>query len=146
MATITSVCRAPIGPIRDLPETRQLLEMLLSEVGAVARACGYDLAEARERARGLMGGLVMGEVLDDADRLLAFADDHPIGHLLGAHIEMTRTPGRDYPVGATYQPDEVALPMTVDQLAAVRDAAASIPARAGRHVFDDFIIVLQGPA
>jgi glyoxylase-like metal-dependent hydrolase (beta-lactamase superfamily II) len=76
------------------------------------------------------------------DRLVAFTSSRPVSHVMGCHIEMTRTPGRDYPVGATYQPDEVALPMTVDQLAAVRDAAASIPARPGRHVFDDFIIVL----
>jgi hydroxyacylglutathione hydrolase len=75
------------------------------------------------------------------DRLVAFTSSRPVSHVMGCHIEMTRTPGCDYPVGATYQPDEVALPMTVDQLAAVRDAAASIPARAGRHVFDDFIIV-----
>jgi hypothetical protein len=26
------------------------------------------------------------------DRLLAFAADHPVGHLLGGHIEMTRNP------------------------------------------------------
>jgi carboxymethylenebutenolidase len=31
-------------------------------------------AEARRRAQGLMGGLVTAEVMDDADRLLAFAD------------------------------------------------------------------------
>lgn len=54
MATITAVCQSPIGPIRDLPHTRQLLARLLDEVDAVARACGYDLAEARERARGLI--------------------------------------------------------------------------------------------
>jgi glyoxylase-like metal-dependent hydrolase (beta-lactamase superfamily II) len=75
------------------------------------------------------------------DRLVAFTSSRPVTHVMGCHIEMTRTPGRDYPVGAAYQPDEVALPMTVDQLAAVRDAAASIPARGGRHVFDHFIIV-----
>jgi len=50
LATITAVCRAPIGPIRDLPETAALLETLLDEVTDVARAHGYDLPEARERA------------------------------------------------------------------------------------------------
>ena len=52
MATVTSVCRAAIGPIRDLPATRQLALTLLDEVTRVARACGYDLPEAHERARG----------------------------------------------------------------------------------------------
>ena len=55
MATITSVCRAPIGAIRDLPETHQLIDGLLDEVTAVARAYGYDLPESRERARGIIG-------------------------------------------------------------------------------------------
>jgi 2-dehydropantoate 2-reductase len=55
MATITSVCRAPLGPIRDLPETHQLLDQIIDEVGAVASACGYDLPEARQRARATIG-------------------------------------------------------------------------------------------
>jgi 2-dehydropantoate 2-reductase len=51
MATITSVCRAPIGPIRDLPETLRLVDQLIDEVSRVAAACGYDLPEANHRAR-----------------------------------------------------------------------------------------------
>jgi len=54
MATITAVCRAPIGEIRDLPESRALIETLLDEVSAVAHACGYDLPEARQRAHTMM--------------------------------------------------------------------------------------------
>jgi hydroxyacylglutathione hydrolase len=73
------------------------------------------------------------------DRLVAFARSRPVTHVMGCHIEMTRIPRRDYPVGTTYQPDEAALPMTVEQLVAVRDAAAAA-GRRGRHVFDDFIV------
>ena len=51
MATITSVCRAPIGQIRDLPASHELALTLLEEVAAVARACGYALPAAHERAR-----------------------------------------------------------------------------------------------
>ena len=54
MATITSVCRAPIGPIRELPETRRLLEDLFDEVTAVGRAAGYDLSDARQRMLGIL--------------------------------------------------------------------------------------------
>ncbi len=50
MATLTSVCQSPIGPIRDLAETRALSAALLREVGEVARACGYDLAPLEARA------------------------------------------------------------------------------------------------
>jgi 2-dehydropantoate 2-reductase len=45
MATATALCEAPIGPIRDLPETAALMERLLQEFQAVARACGYELPD-----------------------------------------------------------------------------------------------------
>jgi hydroxyacylglutathione hydrolase len=76
------------------------------------------------------------------DRLVDFARARPVTHVLGCHIEMSRSPGRDYPVGATYQPDEAALPMTVNQLTAVRDAARSVAGRRGAHAFGDFTIVV----
>ena len=75
------------------------------------------------------------------DRLVAFADDHPVSYVLGCHIEMTREPGRDYPIRTTYQPDEPPLEMTVAQLRAVQQAAHWIGDRGGVHVFDDFIVV-----
>jgi glyoxylase-like metal-dependent hydrolase (beta-lactamase superfamily II) len=78
------------------------------------------------------------------DHLVTFAAARPVTHIMGCHIEMTRRPRRDYPIGATYQPDEPPLPMTVAQLRAVRDAAVSVAARPGVHVFDDFII-FNGP-
>ncbi len=74
------------------------------------------------------------------DRLAEFAAARKVTHVMGCHIEMTRTPGKDYPIGARYQPDEPPLQMTVQQLAAVRDATASVAGRPGAHVFDDFII------
>lgn len=74
------------------------------------------------------------------DRLVAFAETHPVSYVLGCHIEMTRTPGQDYKIRTTYQPDEARLEMSVDQLRAVRAAVASIGGRPGTHVFDDFIV------
>lgn len=53
MATLTSVCQAAIGPIRELPETRAFAETLLHEVADVALAYGYDLAHLDERALGV---------------------------------------------------------------------------------------------
>jgi hydroxyacylglutathione hydrolase len=78
------------------------------------------------------------------DTLVAFTQSRSVSHVLGCHIEMTRRPGHDFPLGATYQPDEVPLQMTVAQLTAVRDAAASVASRPGVHTFDDFII-FNGP-
>jgi glyoxylase-like metal-dependent hydrolase (beta-lactamase superfamily II) len=74
------------------------------------------------------------------DRMVALADSRPVTHVLGCHIEMTRRPGRDYPLGAPYQPDEPPLEMTVGQLRTVRAAAQSVAGRPGEHRFDDFII------
>jgi 2-dehydropantoate 2-reductase len=50
MATITAVCQSALGPIRALPATRELTATLLAETAAVARAYGYDLPAASERA------------------------------------------------------------------------------------------------
>lgn len=74
------------------------------------------------------------------DRLSAYAHAHDVRHVMGCHNEMTTTPGRDYPLGARYQPDEPPIQMTVAQLDAVRDAAHSIADKPGVHRFDDFII------
>lgn len=79
------------------------------------------------------------------DRLVDFADAHAVTAVLGAHIEMTSTPGRDFALGSTWHPNEAALPMTVDQLRAIRDAAASVRGARGAHQFDDFAI-WNGPS
>ena len=39
-------------------------------------------------------------------RLAEFVAAHPVAHVLGAHVEMTATPGVNYPYGTIYQPDE----------------------------------------
>ena len=40
-------------------------------------------------------------------RLVAFSQHHLIMHVLGTHIEMSNVPGRDYPQGSIYQPQEI---------------------------------------
>jgi glyoxylase-like metal-dependent hydrolase (beta-lactamase superfamily II) len=82
--------------------------------------------------------------LDSMERTVAFAATRQITHVMGCHVEMTNEPGRDYPAGCTYQPDERPLQMTVEQLIAVRDAARSIKGEPGAHTFDDFVI-MNGP-
>jgi hydroxyacylglutathione hydrolase len=77
------------------------------------------------------------------DRMVQLAQRRKVTHVLGCHVEMTSKPGRDYPIGAAYQPDERALQMTASQLTAVRDAAASLAGQRGVHKFSDFIIYSQ---
>lgn len=74
------------------------------------------------------------------DRLLDFCSTHAVTHVLGCHIEMTTTPGVDYPVRTTFQPEEPPLEMTVDHLRAVRAALRDVGPSPARHVCDDFIL------
>lgn len=78
------------------------------------------------------------------DRLLAFTATRPVTHVLGCHIEMTTTPGVDYPVRTTYQPDEPPLEMTVDRLHAIRRAIDEVGDCTGRHAYPDFILCRDG--
>lgn len=82
----------------------------------------------------------MPAYLDSLSRLVTFTETHPVTHVMGCHIEMSRTPRRDYPMGCRYQPHEADLPMTVAQLVAARDAALSVAGKRGIHIFDDFLI------
>lgn len=75
------------------------------------------------------------------DRLVAFAGNRKITHVLGCHVEMKRRPGRDYPIGATYQPRERAPELTPKDLTAMRDAVAAVGGRPGIHRFADFVLI-----
>jgi glyoxylase-like metal-dependent hydrolase (beta-lactamase superfamily II) len=77
------------------------------------------------------------------DRLIDFATDRPVVNILGCHIEMTSTPGVDYPVRTTYQPDEPSLQMTVDQLKDIGSALNQIGGLPGRYPFSDFVICVD---
>jgi glyoxylase-like metal-dependent hydrolase (beta-lactamase superfamily II) len=74
------------------------------------------------------------------NRLVDFAATRPVTHVLGCHVEMTGRPGRDYPLGASYQPDERPPQMPVRRLTEIRDAAASVEGSRGVHRFDDFVL------
>jgi hydroxyacylglutathione hydrolase len=84
------------------------------------------------------------EFVASLDRLVEFASARAVTHVMGCHIEMSRRPGRDYPIGSAYQPDEPPIEMTLEQLRAVRDAARLAEAKPGVHKHDDFI-VFNGP-
>jgi glyoxylase-like metal-dependent hydrolase (beta-lactamase superfamily II) len=77
------------------------------------------------------------------NRLVAFCEAHKVTWVMGCHIEMTDRPYRDYPIGSTYQPRERALPLTVAQLTALRDAATRVEGRRGAHRFEDFIVFYE---
>jgi 2-dehydropantoate 2-reductase len=45
MATLTSACDQPVGPVREDPRAAALLRQLMAEVASVGRACGVELAK-----------------------------------------------------------------------------------------------------
>ncbi|WP_322633138.1 MBL fold metallo-hydrolase [Glycomyces albidus] len=77
------------------------------------------------------------------DRLAAWCESHPVSHVVGCHVEMSVQPGVSYPRGWTYQPDEAALPMTVEQLQELQQAVKTIGGAPGIHTFDAFEIWYQ---
>lgn len=80
------------------------------------------------------------------DRIATFARTHPIRALLGAHIEMTQVPKRDYGHEAPTHPDEHRLEMPVESIAELREglkADLSVPEKPQVH--DHFIIVPVPP-
>lgn len=74
------------------------------------------------------------------DRLMAFANEHPVLHFLGAHIENSKEPGRDYPQGTVDQPNEHELQLNRAQLFQLDSAVRSMRGRFTRTVLPDFTI------
>jgi glyoxylase-like metal-dependent hydrolase (beta-lactamase superfamily II) len=78
---------------------------------------------------------------ESLDRLVTYAEGHPVSHVMGAHIEMSRRAGRDFPIGSRRRRrDEAPLPMTVEALSRVRDAAHTAAPQPGVHRHDGFAI------
>jgi hydroxyacylglutathione hydrolase len=73
-------------------------------------------------------------------RLVNFTSTHKISYILGNHIEMSNTPGKDYPIGTTFQPDEHILPLKVKDLLSLNEALIKLGDKPTREVHDDFII------
>jgi hydroxyacylglutathione hydrolase len=78
-------------------------------------------------------------------RLLQFANTHPVLHFLGAHVENSRTPGVDYPVGTVDQPDEHGVDMTQAQLAELDSVVRAMRGHFVRTIRRDFTVWPQTP-
>lgn len=73
-------------------------------------------------------------------RLVDFTDAKLIAHILGTHIENTRTPYLDYPGGTTYQPDEHSLELGRGSLLELHEALTQMRGVVVRKVMRDFTI------
>jgi hypothetical protein len=75
-------------------------------------------------------------------RLLDFTLDKPVCHVLGTHIEMSTTPGVDFPLGSTYHPDEHPLPLGRAHLQELLAGLIGMQDDPHIEVHDEFIIRL----
>ena len=73
-------------------------------------------------------------------RLCDFVNNHKISNILGNHIEMTKTAGKDYPTGTTFQPDEHILPLKVSDLLLLNESLKQLGEIPKRETHADFII------
>jgi hypothetical protein len=63
-----------------------------------------------------------------------------VAHILGNHIENTRTPYLDYRVGTVYQPDEHALELGRGELLELNEALRQMNGQIVRMAMRDFTI------
>jgi len=80
-----------------------------------------------------------------ADRLDSFAKSHPIKALLGAHIEMTTTPGQDYPMRAPTHPSEHPLPLSPAVIGELKEAVDHAEPMPKIDPHKDFIVYPRPP-
>jgi hydroxyacylglutathione hydrolase len=73
-------------------------------------------------------------------RLVGFTRSRDVSHVLGAHIENSRTPYADYPEGTAFQPDEHALELGRAHLLELHDALGAMAPGIARRALRDFTI------
>jgi hydroxyacylglutathione hydrolase len=78
------------------------------------------------------------------DRLVGWCSQRPVTYLLGCHIEMTTTPGVDYPPWCSYQPNETPLELTTEHLTQIHTTLKTHNLRPGRYVLPQMIITPVG--
>jgi glyoxylase-like metal-dependent hydrolase (beta-lactamase superfamily II) len=83
---------------------------------------------------------------ESIDRAVAFTKGRKVSHVLGAHIEMTTSPGQDFPQGAPTHPGEHALELSYADLLELQAAVHKMGATPARDRHRDFIVWPLPPA
>ncbi|MBI2150253.1 MAG: MBL fold metallo-hydrolase [Acidobacteria bacterium] len=78
-------------------------------------------------------------------RLVDFTRDRPVAHILGTHIEQSRTPFIDYPRGTAYQPDEHSLELSRGHLLELNDALVRLNGAPGRILLPSVAVLPRLP-
>ena len=77
---------------------------------------------------------------DSIDRVTAFTNKRHVSHILGAHVEMTTAPGKDFIDAAPTHPAEHALELPYADLLALQAAVHKMGDTPVRDIHDDFIV------
>jgi hydroxyacylglutathione hydrolase len=78
-------------------------------------------------------------------RMLRFTEGKILAHILGNHIEQTRIPYLDYPVGTMYQPNEHEWALSRGVLFEIQDGLESMHGSPQRITYRDFSLWPAGP-
>ena len=74
------------------------------------------------------------------ERLISFIEGKPVAHILGNHIEQSRTPFLDFPIGSIYHPNEHPLELTYGTLLELEDGLKAMNGKPRRLATRDFTI------
>ena len=77
-------------------------------------------------------------------RLVEFAKTHPVSAVMGTHIEMSRTPGKVFPRGSTFQPGETSLALTMEDLLALDESLRGAGAKPQEIAMPKFVVTPIG--
>jgi hydroxyacylglutathione hydrolase len=80
------------------------------------------------------------QFVQSIQRLVDFTQSKIVAHILGNHIENSRTPYLDYKIGTVYQPDEHALELGRGELLELNEAVHRMSGRIVRMAMRDFTI------
>ena len=83
---------------------------------------------------------------DSIDRVVAFTKGRQVSHILGAHVELTTTPGQDFPMRAPAHPSEHVLELPYADLLELQAAVQRMGDTPVRAKHDDFIVYPLPPA
>jgi glyoxylase-like metal-dependent hydrolase (beta-lactamase superfamily II) len=81
-----------------------------------------------------------------AQRLADFVGTHDVAHVLGTHIEQTKTAFLDYPRGTNYQPEEHSLDLTRAHVIELNDAFIKMGNSPATVALPEFTISVRVPA
>lgn len=79
------------------------------------------------------------------DRVVEAVGRRKVSHVLGAHVEMTTTPGKDLPQGALVHADEHVLELPYADLLELQEAVHVMGDKLVRDVHQDFIVTPTPP-